>query len=70
IGSESESAERGKCNPGSRIVPPGLHRLISGGRYRDAFFFPGDFFMRTAAFFAGFFFATFAMIPPPFQIIS
>lgn len=41
---------------------------MSGGRYRDAFFFAGDFFIRTAAFFAGFFFATFFTVPPPFLL--
>ena len=59
--------EKEKCNPGSRFDPPDLHSVMSEGRYRDAFFFPGDFFIRTAAFFAGFFFATFFMVPPPFQ---
>lgn len=38
--------------------------------YRDAFFRPEDFFIRTAAFFPGFFLAAFAMVSPPFNLMS
>jgi hypothetical protein len=46
---------------------PGPTRCDVRGSYRDAFFRPEDFFIRTAAFFPGFFLAAFAMIPPPFK---
>ena len=41
--------------------------MTSGKRYRDVFFDPDFLFIRLVAFFAGFFLAALAMIPPPFK---
>lgn len=59
--------EKGGVYSGESHRPPGPTRGDVRGSYRDAFFRPVDFFIRTAAFFPGFFFATFFIVPPPFQ---
>ena len=56
-----EKSGRGKCIPESRDLLPGFTLCDVRGRYREDFFFGVAFFMRTAAFFAGFFLAILGM---------
>ncbi len=53
--------------PGSLKELPGPTQGDVRGDYRDVFFRPEDFFIRTAAFFPGFFLAALAILPPPFN---
>lgn len=54
-----------RCIPESRDLLPGSTLSVVRGSYRDDFFFVVAFFIRTAAFFAGFFLAILGMRSPP-----
>jgi hypothetical protein len=62
---QGEKSEKGKCTPESRDLLPGSTPCDVRGSYREVFFFVVAFFIRTAAFFAGFFLAILGMRSPP-----
>jgi hypothetical protein len=62
---QGEKSGKGRCIPESRDLLPGSTHGDVRGSYRDVFFFVVAFFIRTAAFFAGFFLAILAMRSPP-----
>jgi hypothetical protein len=56
-----EKPGKGRCIPESRDLLPGFTLCDVWGSYREDFFFVVDFFIRTAAFFTGFFLAILGM---------